>query len=92
MPNHIGNLCIVGHNYKNTLMFSKLDILDKDDSIFVSDLNKNRKEYIIYDKYNINENDLTCTNNSKSVEITLVTCNKNNNRKRIIIKAKMKES
>ena len=72
-------------------MFSKIDQLNKNDSIYISDLNKNRIEYIIYDKYITNENNLTCTNKSKDIEITLVTCNKNNNRKRIIIKAKMKE-
>ena len=73
-------------------MFSKIDQLNKNDSIYISDLNKNRIEYIIYDKYITNENNFTCTNNTKDIEITLVTCNKNNNRKRIIIKAKMKES
>jgi LPXTG-site transpeptidase (sortase) family protein len=73
-------------------MFSKIDQLNKNDSIFISDLNTNRLEYIIYDKYITNENNFTCTNNTKDIEITLVTCNKNNNRKRIIIKAKMKES
>ena len=28
MPNEIGNLCIAGHNYKNNLMFSKLNKLN----------------------------------------------------------------
>ena len=48
MPNHNGNLCIAGHNYKNSLMFSKIEELKINDSIYISDLNKNRIEYIIY--------------------------------------------
>lgn len=72
-------------------MFSKIDQLNINESIFISDLNENKIEYIIYDKYTTNENNLTCTNNTNNVEITLVTCNKNNNKKRVIIKAKMKE-
>ncbi len=91
MPNHNGNLCIAGHNYKNSLMFSKIEELKINDSIYISDLNKNRIEYIIYDKYSTKGNDLTCTKQANGIEVTLITCNKNNNSKRVIIKAKMKE-
>lgn len=73
------------------MMFSKLDKLNIGDSIYISDVNKNRIEYIIYNKYTANENDLTCANNSNNVEITLITCNNNNNTKRVVVKAKMKE-
>ena len=73
-------------------MFSNIDQLKINESIFISDINKKRIEYVIYDKYSTDENNLTCTKNTKNIEITLVTCNKNNNKKRIVIKAKMKES
>lgn len=92
MPNHNGNLCIAGHNYKNSMMFSKIDELNINDSIYISDLTKNKLEYIIYDKYTTEENDLTCTQETNNIEITLVTCNKNNNNKRVVIKAKVKET
>lgn len=73
-------------------MFSKIDQLKENDSIFISDLNKNRIEYIVYNKYITNEDDMACITSTNNIEITLVTCNKNNNKKRVIIKAKMKES
>lgn len=92
MPNHNGNLCIAGHNYKNSMMFSKIDELNINDSIYISDLNKNKLEYVVYDKYTTKENDLDCTKETTKIEITLITCNKNNNNKRVVIKAKVKET
>ena len=92
LPNKKGNLCIAGHNYKNSLMFSKLDNLDINDKIFIYDLNKNKCEYIVYNKYIIKEDDMDCIKNNGNIEITLVTCNINNNKKRVIVKAKMKET
>lgn len=91
LPNRIGNLCIAGHNYKNSTMFSNLYKLDIKDSIYITDLNNVKLEYIIYDKYKVKENNLSCMNNTDTVEITLITCNNNNNSERIVIKAKMKE-
>jgi len=89
-PNRIGNLCIAGHNYNNTLMFSKLNLLDIGDSIFITDLNNSRLEYIVYKKLKVDENNLDCIKNTNNVEVTLITCNDNNNSQRIVIKAKMK--
>ncbi len=74
------------------MMFSKLDKLNKNDSVFISDLNKNKLEYIVYDKYTTNEKDISCTKKTSNIEVTLITCNSNNNNKRIVIKAKMKET
>lgn len=89
-PNRIGNLCIAGHNYNNTLMFSKLNLLDIGDSIFITDLNNSRLEYIVYKKLKVNENNVDCIKSTNDVEVTLITCNDNNNSQRIVIKAKMK--
>ena len=91
LPNRIGNLCIAGHNYNNSLMFSKLDELNIGDSIFITDLNNTKLEYIIYNKQNVKENNLSCTNNTSKPEITLITCKQNNNKERIVIKAKVRE-
>lgn len=90
LPNRVGNLCIVGHNYKNSLMFSNLRKLDKNDVIYITDLNNVRLEYIVYDKFTVKENNLECTKNTSNTEVTLITCNDIDNSKRIIIKAKVK--
>ena len=91
LPNRIGNLCIAGHNYKNNMMFSRLDELNINDKIYISDLNKNKLEYTIYSKYTTFENDWSCASESNNIEITLITCNKNNNTKRVVVKAKVTE-
>ena len=90
MPNKIGNLCIAGHNYKSNSMFSKLHKLNIGDSIFITDLNNVKLEYVVYDKFKVKQNNLECTKYSNNVEITLITCNDNNNKERVVIKAKMK--
>lgn len=90
MPNKVGNLCIAGHNYKSSNMFSNLHKLSVGDSIFITDLNNVKLEYIVYDKFKVKQNNLECTKFSNNVEITLITCNDNNNKERIVIKAKMK--
>lgn len=92
LPNEIGNLCIAGHNYKNSKFFSKLKNLKNDDIIKITDLTGNIIEYTIYNKFETNYEDISCisqdTNNKK--EITLVTCNNTKN-KRTILKAKERD-
>jgi len=90
LPNRIGNLCIAGHNYKNNLMFSNLYKLNINDSIFITDLNNTRLEYIVYDKFKVKENNLECIKNTDNIQVTLITCNDNNNSERIVIKTKVK--
>lgn len=72
------------------MMFSKIDTLNINDNIYISDLNKNKLEYIVYDKYTTDEDDLNCTQETNNIEVTLITCNKNNNKKRVVVKAKVK--
>jgi len=91
LPNRNGNLCIAGHNYKNSMMFSNLHKLNINDSIFITDLNNVRLEYIIYEKFKVKENNLECTKHTIDTQITLITCNNLNNAERIVIKAKVKE-
>jgi len=90
LPNQIGNMCIAGHNYKNNLMFSNLNKLKIGDAIFITNLNNIKQEYIIYQKLEISQDDWKYMQNTTSTEITLITCNSNNNTKRTIIKAKVK--
>lgn len=91
LPNRNGNLCIAGHNYKNSMMFSKLYKLNINDSIFITDLNNVRLEYIIYEKFKVKENNIDCTKDTANPQITLITCNDANNKERIVVKAKVKE-
>lgn len=90
-PNEIGNLCIAGHNYKNSKFFSKLKNLEKQDIIKIIDLNGNTIEYIIYDKFDTNYEDISCiSQDTNKREVTLITCN-NIKDNRTIIKAKERE-
>ena len=88
-PNEIGNLCIAGHNYRNTKFFSKVPSLTNGDAINITDLYGRTITYIVYDNYVVSPNDRTCTSqltNGKK-EITLITCT-NDSSNRVIIKAR----
>ncbi len=88
-PNQVGNLCIAAHNYDDNRFFSNLNKLNIGDEIKISDYTGDTISYYVYEKYEINENDTSCTSqdtNGKK-EITLVTCN-NLNGNRLIVKAK----
>lgn len=88
MPNEIGNLCIAGHNYVDYKFFSRLHELEKNDTIKVYDLNGKLTEYFVYDKYEVEITDTSCTSqdtNGKNI-VTLLTCN-NVSGKRLVIVA-----
>lgn len=91
MPNQVGNLCIAGHNYVDYKFFSRLNELSKNDIIKIFDLNGSMVEYIITDMYEVNANDLSCTDQDTNgnIMITLLTCN-NVSGNRLIISAKSK--
>lgn len=88
-PNEIGNLCIVGHNYRNSKFFSKISILELGDSIDITDLSGRTISYLIYSKEEVDPEDVTCTSQLTEgrKEITLITCT-NDNKLRTVIKAK----
>ena len=72
-------------------MFSKLYKLNINDSIYITDLNNVKLEYVIYKKFKVKENNLDCIANTSNIEVTLITCNERNNSERIVVKAKVKE-
>ena len=88
-PNHTGNFCVAGHNFKNKNMFSNLKKLKIGDKLFVSDREIGKVEYEIFKIDTVLPEDISCldavTENQK--EVTLITCT-SNSKKRIIIKAK----
>ena len=85
------NLCIAGHNYDNDKFFSKINLLNYGDKIIITDNNDVIYNFSVFDNYEVDASDLSpiykVTNKYKK-ELTLVTCNNQNN-KRIIVKAKL---
>ncbi len=90
-PANNGNICIAGHNYDNSLFFSKISSLSSNDEIFIFDNNGMKYIYFVYDIYEVSQSDLSPVLNYEINQkiLTLVTCN-NFNSNRIIIKAKQK--
>lgn len=88
-PNEVGNLCIAGHNYKNSKFFSKVPNLQLGDTIEITDLSGRTLTYTVYDKFIVNPDELECTSQltDGKKEITLITCT-NDNKQRHIIKAR----
>lgn len=91
-PKSNGNICIAGHNYDNSLFFSKISTLTKNDEIFIYDNDGTSYLYWVYDIYEVSASDLSpvLNYNENEKSLTLVTCNNFNNN-RIIVKAKQKK-
>lgn len=85
-----GNICIAAHNYNDNRFFGRLDELKIKDTIKIIDSKNTQYEYIVYDIFEIAEDDFSILKGNKNYELTLLTCNNSNN-KRIIIKAYRKE-
>ena len=87
-PNEVGNLCVAGHNYRNSRFFSKVDTLSVGDIIEITDLSKRTLQYEIYDIHTVDENDRSdttqYTNGRK--EVTLITCT-DDSEQRIIVRS-----
>ncbi len=86
-PNEAGNLCIVGHNYRNTKFFSKVPTLELGDTIILTDNYNRAITYVLYDKYEVDPSDISCLdqNTNGKKEVTLITCNDDGS-KRVITK------
>lgn len=87
-PNEVGNLCIAGHNYRNSKFFSKVPSMKNGDKIEITDLGGNTITYAVYDKFIVNPDELECTSQltGGKKEITLITCT-NDSKQRVIVKA-----
>ena len=85
------NLCIAGHNFDNDTFFSKIRYLKNNDQITISDNNNTIYKFLVFDNYEVDSSNLSPiyeTTAKYKKELTLVTCNNQNN-KRIIIKARL---
>lgn len=87
--NKPGNVVIVGHNYRNGVFFSNNKKLSKGDKIYITDLNKNRIAYTIYNIFEASDTDTKFYNRNTDGkrEITLSTCTDDSSA-RLIIEAR----
>ena len=87
--NKPGNVVIVGHNYRNGLFFSNNKKLSKGDKIYITDLNKDRVAYTIYNIFEASDTDTKFYNRNTDGkrEITLSTCTDDSSA-RLIIEAR----
>ena len=92
-PNEIGNLCIVGHNYRTSQFFSKVPKLENGDIIEITDTFGKTLQYEVYDKYVTVNTDTRCTTQKtdEKREVTLITCTDASDDHRVIVKAREKE-
>ena len=88
--NQVGNTVIVGHNYRNGTMFSKLSKLSNGDTIYITDYSGTRLKYTIYNIYetDASDYDYSTRDTQGGIEISLSTCVTNNSKRRTIIWAK----
>lgn len=88
-PNQEGNFCIVGHNYRNNLFFSKVPTLENGDIIEITDMFGKTLQYAVYDKYIVEPDDTSCTSQLTNgrIEITIITCT-DNSKQRVVVKAR----
>lgn len=87
--NAVGNVVIVGHNYRNGVFFSNNKKLSNGDVIYITDLDGKRVKYTIYKIFEASETDASFYNrdtNGKR-EITLSTCT-DDSKARLIIQAR----
>lgn len=92
MPNEIGNMCIVGHNYLDKRFFGRLHTLQKNDVIEITDEYGLKLKYYVYDIFIADPYDTRCTSQltNGNKEITLITCY-NKGTQRLVVKARAKE-
>ncbi len=88
-PNTVGNYCIVGHNYRNSLFFSNNKKLANGDNIYITDNSGTKIKYVIYNKYETTpeDTDYMLRDTAGKKEISLSTCTDDSS-KRLIIWAK----
>ena len=92
-PNEVGNLCIIGHNYRRKeVFFSDVPSLVVGDIVEIEDLSKRTIQYEVYDIHTVDPNDKSDTTqytNGKK-EVTLITCT-DDAKQRVIVKCTEKK-
>ena len=76
--NQNGNTLLLGHNYKHGAFFGNLKKLKNGDKIYITDLNRDKIEYIVYNMYITTFGDKDfMLKQPEEKEITLRTCTTN---------------
>ncbi len=92
-PNEVGNLCIIGHNYRRKgVFFSDVPSLVVGDIVEIQDLSQRTIQYEVYDIHTVDPNDRSDTTqytNGKR-EVTLITCT-DDAKQRVIVKCTEKK-
>lgn len=92
-PNEVGNLCIIGHNYRRRgVFFSDVPLLAVGDIVEIQDLTQRTIQYEVYDIHTVDPNDRSDTTqytNGKK-EVTLITCT-DDAKQRVIVKCTEKK-
>lgn len=85
-PNEIGNFSIIGHNYKNTQFFSKINTLENGDRVILEAKNGSKISYKVFDKFEVSNNDFSCTEatTNGTTDLTLITCTNKNSKMHVI--------
>ena len=75
-PNEVGNMVVLGHNYKDNKFFSNLPKIKIGDIIQITDTEGQTLEYSVYDTSIIDPYDNSCTSQLTNghTEVTLITC------------------
>lgn len=86
-PNEVGNLCLVGHNYRDSRFFGKVPTLVVGDVIEITDLEGKTLKYSVYDIFTVYPTDTKCTSQltQGKKEVTLITCT-DNGKQRVVVK------
>lgn len=86
-PNEVGNLCLVGHNYKDSRFFGKVPTLVVGDVVEITDLEGKTLKYSVYDIFTVYPTDTRCTSQltQGKKEVTLITCT-DNGKQRVVVK------
>lgn len=93
-PNEVGNMVVIGHNYKNNKFFGKLPNIEIGAIVQVTDLKSRTLDYKVYTTDIIDPYDNSCTSQltNGQTEVTLITCYYENGNahatKRFIAKAR----
>lgn len=91
--NQVGNSVIAGHNYRNGLFFANNKKLEIGDKIYITDLNKVKLEYVIFDKFETDDNDMSFYGPSVEegkTEVALRTCT-DDSKARLVLRARAVE-
>ena len=90
-PNEVGNLVILGHNYKSSYMLSKLPNIKIGDIIKITDKKGKTIDYKVYETKKIDPYDSSCTSQKTDgkKEVTVITC-VDNGKNRFYAKAREK--